>query len=177
MAQLSHPYMTTGKTIALTRWTFVRELLFRKERHLRLREFRQVPAPQYAFLWQKGHEVCIPCHKTIDTNTGLLSHYQPKVWGKKKNIHTHTCPCRLFPPATRDLWPPYGGSQTSHSQTSALHNCLKIEKFAFSNVEVYVGLYGTLSRHTWKCTRVLIGSQKTIKLGYFAITQRNNKQR
>ena len=23
MAQLSHPYMTTGKTIALTRWTFV----------------------------------------------------------------------------------------------------------------------------------------------------------
>ena len=23
MAQLSHPYMTTGRTIALTRWTFV----------------------------------------------------------------------------------------------------------------------------------------------------------
>ena len=23
LAQLSHPYMTTGKTIALTRWTFV----------------------------------------------------------------------------------------------------------------------------------------------------------
>ena len=23
MVQLSHPYMTTGKTIALTRWTFV----------------------------------------------------------------------------------------------------------------------------------------------------------
>ena len=78
MVQLSHPYMTTGKTIALTRWTFVvRELLFRKERHLRLREFH--PAPQYAFLRQKGHEVCIPCHKTIDMNTGLLSHYQPKV--------------------------------------------------------------------------------------------------
>ena len=31
MAQLSHPYMTTGKTIALNRWTFVgkvRSLLF-----------------------------------------------------------------------------------------------------------------------------------------------------
>ena len=26
IVQLSHPYMTTGKTIALTRWTFVREL-------------------------------------------------------------------------------------------------------------------------------------------------------
>ena len=23
MVQLSHPYMTTGKTVALTRWTFV----------------------------------------------------------------------------------------------------------------------------------------------------------
>ena len=28
MAQLSHPYMTTGKTIALTRWTFVGKVMF-----------------------------------------------------------------------------------------------------------------------------------------------------
>ena len=28
MVQLSHPHMTTGKTIALTRWTFVISLLF-----------------------------------------------------------------------------------------------------------------------------------------------------
>ena len=28
MVQLSHPYMTTGKTIALTRWTFVGKLMF-----------------------------------------------------------------------------------------------------------------------------------------------------
>ena len=27
MVQLSHPYMTTGKTIALTRWTFVRKVI------------------------------------------------------------------------------------------------------------------------------------------------------
>ena len=26
MVQVSHPYMTTGKTIALTRWTFVKQL-------------------------------------------------------------------------------------------------------------------------------------------------------
>ena len=26
--QLSHPYMTTGKTIALTRWTFVNKVMF-----------------------------------------------------------------------------------------------------------------------------------------------------
>ena len=27
IVQLSHPYMTTGKTIALTRWTFVGKVL------------------------------------------------------------------------------------------------------------------------------------------------------
>ena len=27
MVQLSHPYMTTGKTIALTRWTFVGKII------------------------------------------------------------------------------------------------------------------------------------------------------
>ena len=27
MVQLSHPYMTTGKTIALTRWTFVGQVM------------------------------------------------------------------------------------------------------------------------------------------------------
>ena len=27
MVQLSHPYMTTGKTIALVRWTFVGEVM------------------------------------------------------------------------------------------------------------------------------------------------------
>ena len=28
MAQLSHPYMTTGKTIALARWTFVGKVIY-----------------------------------------------------------------------------------------------------------------------------------------------------
>ena len=27
MVQLSHPYMTTGKTIALTRWTFIDKVM------------------------------------------------------------------------------------------------------------------------------------------------------
>ena len=27
MVQLTHPYMTTGKTIALTRWTFVGKVM------------------------------------------------------------------------------------------------------------------------------------------------------
>ena len=36
MVQLSHPYMTTGKIIALTRWTFVgksKELCLKNKRH------------------------------------------------------------------------------------------------------------------------------------------------
>ena len=28
IVQLSHPYMTTGKTIALTRWTFISKVMF-----------------------------------------------------------------------------------------------------------------------------------------------------
>ena len=28
IVQLSHPYMTTGKTIALTRWTFVNKVMY-----------------------------------------------------------------------------------------------------------------------------------------------------
>ena len=28
MVHLSHPYMTTGKTIALTMWTFVSKVMF-----------------------------------------------------------------------------------------------------------------------------------------------------
>ena len=28
IVQLSHPYVTTGKTIALTRWTFVGKVMF-----------------------------------------------------------------------------------------------------------------------------------------------------
>ena len=30
MVQLSHPYMTTGKTIALTRWTFIGKVMLQK---------------------------------------------------------------------------------------------------------------------------------------------------
>ena len=33
IVQLSHPYMTTGKTIALTRWTFVRLALLPGSHH------------------------------------------------------------------------------------------------------------------------------------------------
>ena len=35
VVQLLHPYMTTGKTIALTRWTFVSEIMSRQSNVLR----------------------------------------------------------------------------------------------------------------------------------------------
>ena len=31
MVQLSHPYLTTGKTIALTRWTFLRKVMWKNK--------------------------------------------------------------------------------------------------------------------------------------------------
>ena len=52
MVQLSHPYMTTGKTIALTRWTFVGEamsLLFNMLSRLVTREGNGTPL-QYSRL-------------------------------------------------------------------------------------------------------------------------------
>ena len=33
IVELSHPYMTTGKTIALTRWTFVGKVMSLLKRH------------------------------------------------------------------------------------------------------------------------------------------------
>ena len=52
--QVSHPYMTTGKTIALTRWTFVGKvmsLLFKKPTAGQ----RYISYP----IWPNGHEVLI----------------------------------------------------------------------------------------------------------------------
>ena len=36
MVQLSHPYMTTGKTTALTRWTYVGKVTLQRRQMLRL---------------------------------------------------------------------------------------------------------------------------------------------
>ena len=47
MVQLSHPYMTTGKTIALTRWTFVSKVMSRL--------FNMVSKLVIAFLLRSKH--------------------------------------------------------------------------------------------------------------------------
>ena len=48
IVQLSHPYMTTGKTIALTRWTFVGKVMSLLFKRLRPSSNYQKPKP-------KGH--------------------------------------------------------------------------------------------------------------------------
>ena len=60
IVQLSHPYMTTGKTIALTRWTFVDKvtsLLFNKLSRLVI-----------TFL-PRSKRLLISCHKYSEANT------------------------------------------------------------------------------------------------------------
>ena len=56
MIQLSHPYMTTGKTIALTRWTFVDKvmsLLFKKVKSICLITTLVYQGPY-------KHTICVP---------------------------------------------------------------------------------------------------------------------
>ena len=68
MVQLSHPYRTTGKTIALTRWTFVNKemsLLFNiqsrfviaflpRSKHLLICRTRILPRLPLLLRWKKG---------------------------------------------------------------------------------------------------------------------------
>ena len=60
MIQLSHPYMTTGKTIALTRWTFigkVMSLLFNKRSCLE--------NPMDGGTWWAAQSCLTLCHPTF----------------------------------------------------------------------------------------------------------------
>ena len=49
IVQLSHPYMTTGKTIALTRWTFVGKVMLLGSSLSRVQGY-----PQDEWCWQKN---------------------------------------------------------------------------------------------------------------------------
>ena len=89
MGQLSHPYMTTGKTIVLTRWTFVGKamsLLFNmlsrlviaflpRSKHLLISWLQSPPAVifQFSSVAQSCPTLCDP----MDCSTpGLPVHYQ-----------------------------------------------------------------------------------------------------
>ena len=73
--QLSHPYMTPGKTIALTRWTFIGKamsLLFNMLSRL-VKTF--LPgSKRHLISWLQSPSTVILEHKKIKSNAILLSH-------------------------------------------------------------------------------------------------------
>ena len=91
IVQLSHPYMTTGKTIALTRWTFidkVMSLLFTmlsrlvitflpRSKHL-LISWLQSPAHPYI---SSHPEQDFPAHSNPPCSLLLSLHLQKGLWG------------------------------------------------------------------------------------------------
>ena len=73
MVQLSHPYMTIGETIALTRQTFVGKvmsLLFNKLSRL-VMAFQNLPAMPETWLWSLGWEESLERGKT--THSSILT--------------------------------------------------------------------------------------------------------
>ena len=74
IAQLSHPYMTTGKTIALTRWTFVgkvKSLLFNMLSRLVITSLPRSKHPLISWL-QSPSAVILEPKKIISVNASYL---------------------------------------------------------------------------------------------------------
>ena len=98
MAQLSHPYMTTRKTIALTRWTFVGKVmsLFLNMLSRLVRTF--LPRSKHLLIsWLQSPSAVIYEPKkmqsvTISTVCPSLSH---EVVGPDAVISGSPCPCTL----------------------------------------------------------------------------------
>ena len=89
IVQLSHPYMTTGKTIALTRWTFVGKvmsLLF----NMLSRSFLGSSAFKNLPKMQEPQESCIqylcerdPLEKAMATHSSILFNPGESPWTKE----------------------------------------------------------------------------------------------
>ena len=133
------------------------------------------------FCFRNGMRCVIPGHKTIDTNTGLLlSHYQPKVWEKRKKKICHLQCISSCPLGTSGL-----PTKALSLNTLRLLPCTtvwKLRNLLFPPVYIMwrlksgsMVLWIPQSHHSWKCTRVVIGSQKTINLGYFAINPKEQQ--
>ena len=74
--QLSHPYMTTGKAIALTRWTFVSKvmsLLFNMLSRLVIAFLPRISSVQFNSVAQSCPTLCDPMNRSMP---GLPVHHQ-----------------------------------------------------------------------------------------------------
>ena len=71
MVQLSHPYMTTGNTIALTRWTFVGKVMSLLFNMLSRLAIAFLPRNKcLLILWLKSPSAVILEPKKIQSDTG-----------------------------------------------------------------------------------------------------------
>ena len=80
IVQLSHPYMTTGKTIALTRWTFVSKVMSLL--------FNMLPKLVTAFLPRSKHLLISWLQSPYDPAISLLAIHPDKaiIWKDTCNI-------------------------------------------------------------------------------------------
>ena len=100
IVQLSHPYMTTGKTIALARWTFVGKvtsLLFNMLRIIRRRQWHPTPV----LLPEKSHgqKSLVGCslwgRSELDTTERLHFHFSFSCIGEEMATHSSVLAWRI----------------------------------------------------------------------------------
>ena len=118
IVQLSHPYMTTGKTIALTRWTFVgivMSLLFNMLSKLVIREGNRNPL-QYSCLGNPmdGEAWWAPVHGVAQSQTQLSDFtFTFHFHALEKEMATHSSILAWRIPGTGAWWAAiYGVAQS-----------------------------------------------------------------
>ena len=111
--QLSHPYMTTGKSIALTRWTFVGKVMSLL--------FNMLPRLVITFLPRSKHLLYIMAAITICSDFGAQKN---KVW------HCFHCFPHLFPMKWWDQMP-WSSSSKCWALSLLFHSLLSLSSRGF----------------------------------------------
>ena len=97
MVHLSHPYMTTGKTIALTTWTFVSKVISLLFNTLSKFVIAFLPRSQcLLILWLQSLSTMILGHKKIKISYSL--HFSPFYlpWSDGIGSHDHGFECWVY---------------------------------------------------------------------------------
>ena len=104
MAQLSHPYMTTGKTIALTRWSFVGKVLSLLFNMLSRLVITFLPRSKHLLTsWlQSPSAVILETSSNLDISS-LWSHFRLKGRSLRKALHTDLLSFSLSCPSFNNL--------------------------------------------------------------------------
>ena len=127
IVQLSHPYMTTGKNIALTRWTFVDKVMSLLFNMLSRRQWHPTPV----LLSGKSHGWrnlvgCSPWgHKELDTTERLHFHFSLSCTGEG-NGNPLQCSCLENPRDGGAWWAAVCGVAQSRTRLKPLSSRLVI---------------------------------------------------